>query len=125
MASTESHTVQWLFGCDIGPDHRFLRGYKHVAYDCQDYISLSEDLRSWVAVDTVEAQITRRKWEASGIATSWRSFLEGKCIKWLLKYLDKGKEILQRAGMRGSFYWPYSRVYGKEREQDRFLSHLL
>ncbi|XP_028641280.1 patr class I histocompatibility antigen, A-126 alpha chain-like [Grammomys surdaster] len=92
-----SHTVQWLFGCDVGPDHRFLRGYKHVAYDCQDYISLSEDLRSWVAVDNVEAQITRRKWEASGVATSWRSFLEGKCVEWLLKYLDKGKEILERA----------------------------
>ncbi|NP_001161815.1 RT1 class Ib, locus M4 precursor [Rattus norvegicus] len=93
----ESHTVQWLFGCDIGPDRRLLRGYKHVAYEGQDYISLTEDLRSWVAVDTEEAQITRRKWEASGIATSWRSFLEGRCVKWLLKYLDKGKEMLQRA----------------------------
>ncbi|XP_057650338.1 HLA class I histocompatibility antigen, alpha chain G-like [Chionomys nivalis] len=93
----ESHTVQWLFGCDIGPDHRLLRGYKHVGYDGQDYISLTEDLRSWTAVDTKEAQITRRKWEAAGVAKSWRSFLEGRCVVWLLKYLDKGKKILQRA----------------------------
>ncbi|XP_040588243.1 HLA class I histocompatibility antigen, alpha chain G isoform X2 [Mesocricetus auratus] len=92
-----SHTVQWLFGCDIGPDHRLLRGYKHVAYDGQDYISLTEDLHSWIAVDTKEAQITRRKWEASGVARSWRSFLEGRCVMWLLKYLDQGKEMLQRA----------------------------
>ncbi|XP_049987465.1 saoe class I histocompatibility antigen, A alpha chain-like [Alexandromys fortis] len=93
----ESHTVQWLFGCDIGPDHHLLRGYKHVGYDGQDYISLTEDLHSWTAVDTKEAQITRRKWEAAGVAKSWRSFLEGKCVVWLLKYLDKGKKILQRA----------------------------
>ncbi|XP_055462680.1 HLA class I histocompatibility antigen, alpha chain G-like, partial [Psammomys obesus] len=92
-----SHTVQWLFGCDIGPDHRLLRGYKHVGYEGQDYISLSEDLRSWVAVDTKEAQITRRKWEAAGVAKSWKSFLKGRCMEWLLKYLEKGKEMLQRA----------------------------
>ncbi|CAH6790191.1 RT1-M4 [Phodopus roborovskii] len=92
-----SHTIQWLFGCDIGPDHRLLHGYKHVAYDGQDYISLTEDMRSWTAVDTKEAQITRHKWEASGVAMSWRSFLKGRCVEWLLKYLDKGKMILQHA----------------------------
>ncbi|XP_059099831.1 HLA class I histocompatibility antigen, alpha chain G-like [Peromyscus eremicus] len=92
-----SHAVQWLFGCDLGPDHRLLRGYKHVGIDGQDYISLTEDLRSWTAVDTEEAQITRRKWEAVGVARSWKSFLEGRCVEWLLKYLDKGKEMLQRA----------------------------
>lgn len=100
LVATESHTVQWLFGCDIGPDHRLLRGYKHVGYEGQDYISLSEDLRSWIAVDTKEAQITQRKWKAAGVARSWRTFLEGSCVQWLLKYLDKGKEMLQRAGRR-------------------------
>ncbi|XP_026634306.1 saoe class I histocompatibility antigen, A alpha chain-like [Microtus ochrogaster] len=96
-----SHTIQWLSGCDVGPDHRLLRGYKHVAYEGQDYISLTEDLRSWIAVDTKEAQITRRKWEAAGTAMLWRSFLEGTCVEWLLKYLDEGKEVLQRAGTWG------------------------
>ncbi|CAO2636310.1 Patr class I histocompatibility antigen, A-126 alpha chain [Lemmus lemmus] len=92
-----SHTIQDLFGCDIGPDHRLLRGYKQIAYDTQDYISLTEDLRSWIAVDTEEAQITKRKWEAAGFARPLRSFVEGRCVTWLLKYLDKGKEILLRA----------------------------
>nr|XP_048302563.1 saoe class I histocompatibility antigen, A alpha chain-like [Myodes glareolus] len=91
-----SHTIQWLCGCDTGPDHRLLRGYKRMAYDGLSYISLTEDLRSWIAADTEEAQSTRRKWEAAGFARSWRSFLEGRCVAWLVKYLDKGKEILQR-----------------------------
>ncbi|XP_031202884.1 HLA class I histocompatibility antigen, A-11 alpha chain-like [Mastomys coucha] len=92
-----SHIVQCLSGCDIGSDHRLQRGYLYVADEGQDYISLTEDLHSWVAVDTKEAQIIRHKLEASVYATSWRSFLEGRCVKWLLKYLDKGKEMLQRA----------------------------
>ncbi|XP_037055558.1 HLA class I histocompatibility antigen, alpha chain G [Peromyscus leucopus] len=92
-----SHTIQCLCGCDIGPDHRLLRGYKQMAYEGQDYIALTEDLRSWIAEDNEEAQNTRRKWEASGFARSWKSFLEGTCVAWLLKYLDKGKEMLQRA----------------------------
>nr|XP_048302805.1 class I histocompatibility antigen, Gogo-B*0103 alpha chain-like [Myodes glareolus] len=97
LTATGSHTIQWLSGCDIGPDHRFLRGYKNVGYEGQDYISLTKDLHSWIAVDTKEAQITRRKWEAAGTAMLWRSFLEGTCVEWLLKYLDEGKEVLQRA----------------------------
>ncbi|CAO2636298.1 Patr class I histocompatibility antigen, A-2 alpha chain [Lemmus lemmus] len=92
-----SHTIQWLCGCDTGPDHRLLRGYKQMAYDGLYYISLTEDLRSWIAADTKEAQSTRHKWEAAGFARSWRSFLEGRCVAWLLKYLEKGKDILQRA----------------------------
>ncbi|XP_058409865.1 patr class I histocompatibility antigen, A-126 alpha chain-like [Diceros bicornis minor] len=91
-----SHTYQWLCGCDVGPDGRFLRGYSQFAYDGADYIALSEDLRSWTAADTV-AQITRRKWEASGVAEQHRNYLEGRCVESLLRYLENGKETLQRA----------------------------
>ena len=100
LAATGSHTIQKICGCDVGPDHSLLRGYEQIVYDTQDYISLTEDLRSWIAVDTEEAQSTRRQWEATGFARLFKSFLEGECVTWLLKYLDKGKEILQRAGKR-------------------------
>ncbi|ELK29084.1 Patr class I histocompatibility antigen, A-2 alpha chain [Myotis davidii] len=43
------------------------------------------------------AQITKRKWEAAGVAERERRFLEGECVKWLRTHLDKGKETLQRA----------------------------
>ncbi|XP_035928359.1 patr class I histocompatibility antigen, A-2 alpha chain-like [Halichoerus grypus] len=90
-----SHTFQRMYGCDVGPDGRFLRGYLRDAYDGADYIALNEDLRSWTAADTA-AQITRRKWEAAGEAEQHRNYLEGTCVEWLGRYLENGKETLQR-----------------------------
>ncbi|KAL2791547.1 HLA class I histocompatibility antigen, A alpha chain isoform A*03:01:01:01 precursor [Daubentonia madagascariensis] len=90
-----SHTFQWLYGCDVGPDGRLLRGYDQHAYDGNDYIALNEDLRSWTAADTA-AQITKRKWEVEGVAEGQRAYLEGTCVEWLLRYLENGKDTLQR-----------------------------
>ncbi|XP_046496742.1 saoe class I histocompatibility antigen, A alpha chain-like isoform X1 [Equus quagga] len=92
-----SHTLQVLYGCDAGPEGRLLRGYRQSAYDGADYIALNEDLRSWTAADAV-AQITKRKWEVEGEAEQERNYLEGRCVKWLLRHLENGKETLQRAG---------------------------
>ncbi|XP_032958476.1 patr class I histocompatibility antigen, A-126 alpha chain-like [Rhinolophus ferrumequinum] len=91
-----SHTFQRMYGCDVGPDGRLLRGYLQFAYDSADYIALNEDTRSWTAADTA-AQITRRKWEAADVAKGFREYFEGTCLEWLLKYLENGKETLQRA----------------------------
>uniref|UniRef100_F7ANY5 Ig-like domain-containing protein n=1 Tax=Equus caballus TaxID=9796 RepID=F7ANY5_HORSE len=41
--------------------------------------------------------VTRRKWEAAGEVERWRNYLEGECMQWLLRYLEIGKETLQRA----------------------------
>ncbi|XP_070257796.1 patr class I histocompatibility antigen, A-126 alpha chain-like isoform X11 [Myotis yumanensis] len=96
QSEDESHTIQYMVGCDVGPDGRLLRGYRQDAYDGADYIALNEDLTSWTAAD-MAAQITKRKWEAEGAAESDRSYLEGECVESLLMYLEKGKETLQRA----------------------------
>uniref|UniRef100_A0A1D5R9Z7 Ig-like domain-containing protein n=2 Tax=Macaca TaxID=9539 RepID=A0A1D5R9Z7_MACMU len=91
-----SHTIQWMYGCDLGPDGRLLRGYHQLAYDGKDYIALNEDLRSWTAAD-MTARFTQRKWEAAREAERWRAYLEGECLEWLSRYLENGKETLQRA----------------------------
>nr|BBI47513.1 DLA class I alpha chain [Canis lupus familiaris] len=91
-----SHTIQTMYGCDLGPGGRLLRGYSQDAYDGADYIALNEDLRSWTAADTA-AQITRRKWEAAGTAEHDRNYLETTCVEWLQRYLEMGKETLLRA----------------------------
>nr|SAP16514.1 MHC class I protein [Macaca fascicularis] len=91
-----SHTLQWMVGCDLGPDGRLLRGYHQFAYDGKDYIALNEDLRSWTAAD-MAAQNTQRKWEAAGEAEQMRAYLEGTCVEWLRRHLENGKETLQRA----------------------------
>ncbi|XP_004390785.1 saoe class I histocompatibility antigen, A alpha chain-like [Trichechus manatus latirostris] len=91
-----SHTIQWMYGCEVGPDGRLLRGYTQWAYDGADYIALNEDLRTWTAADTA-AQITQRKWEKAREAKNQRAYLEGTCVEWLHRYLENGKEMLQRA----------------------------
>ncbi|CAK6437504.1 unnamed protein product, partial [Pipistrellus nathusii] len=98
-----SHTIQWMSGCEVGPDGRLLRGYNQCAYDGTDYIALNEDLTSWTASD-MAAQITKRKWEAVGEAELRRSYLQGWCVDSLRMYLDKGKETLQQAGGKGGSY---------------------
>ncbi|XP_076715664.1 patr class I histocompatibility antigen, A-126 alpha chain-like [Callospermophilus lateralis] len=90
-----SHTLQLMYGCEVGTDGRLLRGYEQLAYDGKDYISLNEDLRSWTSAD-LAAQITQRKWEVAGFTDHLRAYLEGTCVEWLRRYLKKGKETLQR-----------------------------
>uniref|UniRef100_A0A8C5XPW4 Ig-like domain-containing protein n=1 Tax=Microcebus murinus TaxID=30608 RepID=A0A8C5XPW4_MICMU len=97
--SDGSHTIQKMYGCDVGPDGRLLRGYRQYAYDGADYLALNEDLRSWTAADTA-AQITERKWEAAGVAEQYRAYVEGRCVDGLrryLEYLEHGKDTLLRA----------------------------
>uniref|UniRef100_A0A2K6T4I2 MHC class I-like antigen recognition-like domain-containing protein n=1 Tax=Saimiri boliviensis boliviensis TaxID=39432 RepID=A0A2K6T4I2_SAIBB len=101
QSEAEPHTIQDLYGCEMGPDGRLLRGYYKSAYDGKDHIALNEDLRSWTAADTM-AQITKRKLEAAHEAESLRAYLEGACLEWLRRHLKNGKEALQRAGTRGS-----------------------
>ncbi|XP_006861074.1 PREDICTED: saoe class I histocompatibility antigen, A alpha chain-like [Chrysochloris asiatica] len=91
-----SHTIQRMYGCDLGPDGRLLRGYEQFAYDGRDYFALNEDLRSWTAADKV-AHITKRKWQDSDEAERTRAYLEGPCVEWLQRYLENGKETLQRS----------------------------
>nr|AJZ73945.1 MHC class I antigen [Cercocebus atys] len=91
-----SHTIQLMYGCDLGPDGRLLRGYHQYAYDGKDYIALNEDLRSWTAAD-MAAQNSQRKLQTAGAAEQHRAYLEGRCVEWLRRYLENGKETLQRA----------------------------
>ncbi|XP_059558086.1 HLA class I histocompatibility antigen, alpha chain G-like isoform X3 [Myotis daubentonii] len=91
-----SHTFQWMYGCEMGSDGSFLRGYDQFAYDGADYITLNEDLRSWTAASEA-AQLSRRRYEAVDEAEVQRNYLERVCMEWLRRYLEKGRAILQRA----------------------------
>uniref|UniRef100_G3U9S3 Ig-like domain-containing protein n=1 Tax=Loxodonta africana TaxID=9785 RepID=G3U9S3_LOXAF len=94
-AGSGSHTIRLLYGCEVGADGRLLRGYHQYAYDGADYLALNEDLRSWTAADTA-AQISKGKFEVVRVAEYRRAYLEGACLQWLGKYLENGKETLQR-----------------------------
>uniref|UniRef100_A0A4W2E497 MHC class I-like antigen recognition-like domain-containing protein n=2 Tax=Bos TaxID=9903 RepID=A0A4W2E497_BOBOX len=94
------HTLQLMYGCYVGPDGRLLGGYEQYGYEGLDYIALNEDLRSWTAADTA-AHISKRKVEAAGDAARVRIYLEGRCVEWLRRYLETGKETLLRAEESG------------------------
>ncbi|KAM9234270.1 class I histocompatibility antigen, Gogo-B*0103 alpha chain-like isoform 2-T2 [Dugong dugon] len=96
QSDSRSHTIQVLYGCDVGPNGHLLRGYDQSAYDGADYIALNEDLRTWTAADTA-AQITQRKWEKDRVTENVRAYVEGRCVESLRRYLENGKEMLQRA----------------------------
>ncbi|XP_057650823.1 H-2 class I histocompatibility antigen, D-37 alpha chain-like isoform X2 [Chionomys nivalis] len=96
QSDDEPHTLQWMYGCDMGPDGRLLRGYCQEAYDGRDYISLNEDLKSWTTTDTA-SQISKRKSEIVNEADHQRAYLQGPCIDWLHKYLQLGKATLLRS----------------------------
>ncbi|XP_012590388.1 PREDICTED: patr class I histocompatibility antigen, A-2 alpha chain-like [Condylura cristata] len=78
----------------MGTKGRLIRGYDQYAYDGEDYLALNEDLRSWTAGDMM-SQITRRQWEAEDKAESFRNFVNDKCLYWLSRFLELGKEELQ------------------------------
>ncbi|XP_065420047.1 H-2 class I histocompatibility antigen, Q9 alpha chain-like isoform X3 [Chrysemys picta bellii] len=89
------HTIQAMYGCELRGDGS-IGGFYQDAYDGRDFISFDKDQETWVAAD-VGAQITKRKWDADRINTQqWKAYLEGTCIEWLGKYLEYGKETLQR-----------------------------
>ncbi|KAM6185203.1 patr class I histocompatibility antigen, B-2 alpha chain-like [Rhynchocyon petersi] len=90
-----SHTYQAMFGCEMGPDGGLLRGYYQRAYDGVDHISLNEDLSSWTAMDPA-AQIVQHIWEEAHVAEDFKAYVENKFLAWLSKYLEIGKETLQR-----------------------------
>ncbi|XP_032958511.1 HLA class I histocompatibility antigen, A alpha chain-like [Rhinolophus ferrumequinum] len=91
-----SHTLQAMYGCDVGPDGRLLRGYVQEAYDGADYLALNEDLRSWTAADTA-AQMSKRKLEVAQVANRLRVYVDSRCLESLGRYLEMGKETLLRA----------------------------
>ena len=47
------------------------------------------------------ARISKRKWEAAGDAAQVRNYLADRCVESLRRYLEIGKDTLQRAGTRG------------------------
>ncbi|XP_050776844.1 major histocompatibility complex class I-related gene protein-like [Gopherus flavomarginatus] len=89
------HTFQLKYGCELQDDSA--KGvFFEYAYDGRDFISFDMGQGAWVAADD-GAQITKQKWDADrSIAQRERTYMEQECIEWLGKYLEYGKETLQR-----------------------------
>uniref|UniRef100_A0A8C8SGB8 Ig-like domain-containing protein n=1 Tax=Pelusios castaneus TaxID=367368 RepID=A0A8C8SGB8_9SAUR len=88
------HTFQVMYGCERSGGS--VKGYYQIAYDGQDFISLDKERETWVAADDA-ARITKQKWDRErSMAQRYKAYLEQECVEWLRKYLEYGKETLQR-----------------------------
>ncbi|XP_029387430.1 H-2 class I histocompatibility antigen, Q10 alpha chain-like [Mus pahari] len=79
----DSHTLQWLQGCDVEPDRHLCLWYNQLAYDSVDFPTLNQDPSSCTVGNNTVPQISRH--------------LKGHCSDLLQKYLEKGKERLLRS----------------------------
>ncbi|KAL6466063.1 hypothetical protein MHYP_G00261960 [Metynnis hypsauchen] len=88
------HTGQWMSGCELHDDGT-KRGYSQYGYDGEDFLSLDLNTLTWTAANQ-KAVNTKREWEKTDKATNQKIFLENECIEWLQKYVDYGRETLER-----------------------------
>ncbi|KAL8213488.1 UNVERIFIED_CONTAM: hypothetical protein K2H54_066016 [Gekko kuhli] len=91
------HTLQVMYGCEVGPDGRFSGGYMQYAYDGEDFLALDRETLTWTA-RVPQAWVTKRRWETEfHHAMFYKSYLEETCVEWLQRYLGYGSETLLRA----------------------------
>ncbi|XP_043861475.1 major histocompatibility complex class I-related gene protein [Dromiciops gliroides] len=89
------HTYQRMIGCELLEDGS-ATGFLQYAYDGRDFIIFDKDSLSWIAVDNV-ARLTKQTWETNRNELRYqKNWLETECIAWLKKFLDFGKDALQR-----------------------------
>lgn len=90
-----SHTYQRMIGCELLEDGN-TTGFLQYAYDGQDFLMFNKDALSWTAIDNV-AHVTKRAWEANRHELQYqKNWLEKECIAWLKRFLEYGKDTLQR-----------------------------
>ncbi|XP_034369619.1 major histocompatibility complex class I-related protein 1 isoform X3 [Arvicanthis niloticus] len=84
-----------MIGCELLEDGS-TTGFLQYAYDGQDFIIFNKDTLSWLAVDNV-AHITKRAWEANLHELQYqKNWLEEECIAWLKRFLEYGRDVLER-----------------------------
>uniref|UniRef100_A0A3B1J5S8 Ig-like domain-containing protein n=1 Tax=Astyanax mexicanus TaxID=7994 RepID=A0A3B1J5S8_ASTMX len=88
------HTVQYMYGCELDDD-KTRRGYEQNGYDGEDFLSLDLKTGTWIAT-VPQAFITKQKWESGIVSMLKVAYLENECIKWLQKYVDYGRSVLER-----------------------------
>ncbi|XP_069841618.1 class I histocompatibility antigen, F10 alpha chain-like isoform X2 [Dendropsophus ebraccatus] len=104
------HSYQVMYGCELRDDGS-IRGHMQYGYDGREFMSL--DTRTWTYISTMaEAQITTQRWNSPEVQWGKRKkkYLEIECIEWLKKYVENGREDLERRVR------PEVKVSGQERD---------
>ncbi|KAM9446989.1 BOLA class I histocompatibility antigen, alpha chain BL3-6-like [Clarias gariepinus] len=93
---TGLHTLQWMYGCELDDDGT-IRGYSHIGYDGEDYITFDLKTKTWIPATPQIVMSKQIKNLIAGLTTEGRkNYLETTCIEWLKKYVSYGGETLER-----------------------------
>ncbi|XP_035310194.1 LOW QUALITY PROTEIN: major histocompatibility complex class I-related gene protein [Cricetulus griseus] len=85
-----------MMGCKLLEDSS-TTGFLQYASDGQDFIISNTDALSWVAVDKNVAHISKQAWEVNLQELQYqKNWLEEECIAWLKRFLEYGKDTLER-----------------------------
>ncbi|XP_075057206.1 class I histocompatibility antigen, F10 alpha chain-like [Mixophyes fleayi] len=90
------HSVQVLRGCELRDDGSMV-GFEQLAYDGRDFLYL--DTQRGVYIPTMyEAQISTQRWNSPDVRMGERKkiYLEKICIEWLKKYVNFGRDDLEK-----------------------------
>ncbi|XP_063287546.1 H-2 class I histocompatibility antigen, Q9 alpha chain-like [Pelobates fuscus] len=90
------HSVQNMYGCELRDDGS-IGGYNQHGYDGKDFLAL--DTERWVYYPlSAQAQLTTQRWNSPEVRQGERNknYLENLCIESLRKYIQYGKEELDR-----------------------------
>ncbi|XP_075042615.1 class I histocompatibility antigen, F10 alpha chain-like isoform X2 [Mixophyes fleayi] len=90
------HSIQVMYGCELRDDGS-TAGYDQYGYDGRDFLYL--DTQRGVYIPIIhEAQITAQRSNSPDVREGERqkNYLEKICIGWLKKYIDYGRDDLER-----------------------------
>ncbi|XP_068120801.1 class I histocompatibility antigen, F10 alpha chain-like [Hyperolius riggenbachi] len=90
------HIVQVMYGCKLRDDGS-TDGFVLHRYDGRDFLYL--DSKNWLWIPTTyEAQLTTQRWNSpeDRVGERMRYYLEIECINWLNKYINNGRDDLEK-----------------------------
>ncbi|CAH2314629.1 MHC class Ia alpha antigen [Pelobates cultripes] len=90
------HTFQAMYGCELRDDGS-TRGYWQYSYDGKGFLALDMQHGIYIPL-TDQAQLSAYRWnspEVQGVERA-KYYLQTECIEWLKKYIEHGKEELDR-----------------------------
>ncbi|XP_072529384.1 zinc-alpha-2-glycoprotein-like [Salminus brasiliensis] len=96
---SDLHVLQWRHGCEIDDSRgavKFVKGIDEYSYDGSEFLSFDDENMRWIA-PVPEATPTKQKWDGVAILNQYtKGYLEKECVDWLTKFMDYGKQSLEK-----------------------------
>ncbi|XP_077446360.1 class I histocompatibility antigen, F10 alpha chain-like [Stigmatopora argus] len=89
------HTIQQMYGCGWDDETGEVDGWRHYAYDGEDFISLDLKQWRWLAFKP-QALDTKHKWEQQFVIQYYKDYYTETCPEYLKMHLSNGKDFLTR-----------------------------